>query len=161
MSSSLSLDLSAFNDVDSRLAMELAIDISEPKDILDRYGISKEDLKHKLGNPTFSKMVREFRATWKSDLSVKERIRLKSMVLVEDSLLELHRIFHDANLSAPARLDAFGKMSKVATVDAPDKEGQAVGDRVQINISIPGATAPGVYEGEVLDSGREAITDGT
>jgi hypothetical protein len=150
----LPFDLSAFNDVDSRLAMELAIDISEPKDIIARYGITATELKLKLKNPAFAKMVQEFRGTWKSDLSVKERIRLKSMVLVEDSLLELHSLFHDASLAPAARMDAFKNMAKVATVDTPDKEGASVGDRVQINISIPGAEKPISYEGDAAVVGE-------
>jgi hypothetical protein len=143
--------VSAINDVDSRLALELAIEISEIPDIMERYGLTKAQLAAKLDNPAFKAMVRDYRISWKSDLSVKERIRIKSMVLVEDSLLELYTIFHDKELSANARLDAFKSMSKVATVDAPDREGHQAGERVSININIPGVERPTVvFDGEVV-----------
>jgi hypothetical protein len=141
-------DLTAINDIDSRLAMELAFEISDLPVILSRHGLTKSELQTKLNNPAFRNMVREAKAAWNSDLSVKERIRLKSMVLVEDSLLELYGIFHNRELAPTARLEAFKNMAKVATVDAPDKDNADVGSRVQINISIPGV-APAVKEGVV------------
>lgn len=153
------------NDIDSRLAFELAIDMSEPADVLARYDISKEELKAKVSNPHFRKMVKEYKALWNSDLSVKERIRFKTMMLVEDSLIELHRIFHDPNLAVNARMDAFKSMAKVATVDAPDKEGQSAGERINISINIPGAEKPITFEGvaEAVgeNSGGKAITNGS
>lgn len=160
---SLSRGMSPMNDFDSRLAMELAIELSDLPDILARYDMTPADLRIKLQNPPFRQMVKEFKATWNSDLSVKERIRVKSMALVEDSLLELHTIFHNTEYAVGPRLEAFKNMAKVATVDTPDKEGQAAGDRVQINISIPGVEAPRVYEGSVTvgeEDGREEITYG-
>lgn len=151
----------AINDVDSRLAMELAIEISELPDILQRYGLTKEELKDKLNNSNFRQAVKTARITWKSDLSVKERIRIKSMVLVEDSLLELYSIFHDKNHNLTGRMDAFKSLSKVATVDTPDKDGTAAGERVHISINIPGVEKAITYEAEVItDHDREAISNG-
>ena len=155
-----SFELSALNDIDSRLAMELAIDISEVEVILDRYSITAADLRAKLGNPQFRAMVKDFKAVWNSDLSTKERIRVKSQVLVEDGLLDLHGIFKDDSISATARIDAFKTLSRVATTDAPDKEGAAAGERVQISINIPGVEKPVTYEAEVTPHAREEITDG-
>lgn len=158
----LGSSLSAFNDVDSRLAIELAINMSEPEDILARYGLSATELKDKLKNPHFSQMVKEFKTVWNSDLSTKERTRIKSMALVEDSLMAVHGMVHDMDIAPTARMDAFKSLAKVATLDAPDKDGQAVGERINININIPGAEKPVTYEGvaEVKENGREAITDG-
>jgi replicative superfamily II helicase len=151
---------SAINSLDSRLAMELAIEVSDMPDILKRYELTPDDLRRKLENPQFRQMIKEARVTWQSDLSVKERIRVKSMVLVEDSLLELYSIFHNQELAAPARIDAFKTLSRVATTDAPDKDSAAAGERVHISINIPGAERPVVYDAEVPDHGREAITHG-
>lgn len=156
-----SLSVSPLNDVDSRLAFELAVELSEPADILDRYELTKEQLKQKLGNPHFRQMVREYKAVWNSDLSVKERIRIKSMMMVEDSLLELYSIFQNKEFAVSARMDAFKNMAKVATVDTPDREGQAAGERINISINIPGAEKPITYEGTTVGGGdgREALPD--
>ena len=143
-------NLTAINDVDNRLALELAFEISDLPEILARHDLTPDQLKAKLANPAFRSMVHEAKVTWKSDLSVKERIRVKSMVLVEDSLLELYSLFHDKGLAPAARLDAFKQMSKVATVDTPDREQADIGSRVQINISIPGLP-PTVATGTVYE----------
>lgn len=148
----------AINDKDSRLALELAMDIADMKDILSRHDITAQELKTKLDNPAFRNMVKEFKSWWNSELTVKERIRLKSMVLVEDSLLELYAIFHNKDNTAASRLEAFKSLAKVATVDTPDKEGAAAGERVHISINIPGTEKAITYEAEVLhEDEREAI----
>ncbi len=152
---SLGTAMSAINSVDSRIAFELAADLCEPEDICERYSIEKADLAAKLQNPVFIQMFKEFKAIWKSDLSVKERIRIKSMTLVEDSLLDIHGIVTDDSRSTSARLDAFKSLAKVATVDAPDKEAADVGQRIAINISIPGAEKPVTYEGEIVNADEE------
>lgn len=123
-------------DHDSRLAVELAVQISPLPEVLKRHGLTTADLRTKLRDPAFRHMVKEAKRTWQSDLSVKERIRLKSQVLVEDSLLGLYNIFHDGGMAAPARLDAFKQMARVATVDAPDKEQGTMGERISININL-------------------------
>ena len=147
--------MSAINDKDSKLAFELAAELSTIDDILERYDITKTELKKKLKNEGFSQMYKEFKGVWKSDLSVKERIRIKSMVLVEDSLLAVHEMVHNHDNSLGARMDAFKSLAKVATVDAPDKDQAAVGERINISINIPGAEKPITYEGEVIDGGKE------
>jgi len=156
--------LAPINDHDSQLAAELAFEISPVEEIMKRHGLTKAELMLKLGNEPFRQMVREAKRIWRSDLSVKERIRLKSMVLVEDSILELYTMFHDKDMAATARLDAFKSLAKVATVDAPDKDGATVGEKVTINISIPGVEKPINISAQSFigdsDVEREAIADG-
>lgn len=147
------------NDIDSRLAFDLATQMSELPVILERYSLTAGDLQAKLANPVFQKIFRDAKALWSSDLSVKERIRLKSQALIEDSLLEMYRIFHDETVAPPARIEAFKTMAKVATVDGADQKGPEAGTRVNITFNIPNV-APmevqgNVYEGEA--DGREEI----
>lgn len=132
----MSKHLLPITDHDSRLAVELAVQISPMADILRRHDLTKEALRVKLRDPAFRHMVKEAKRVWQSDLSVKERIRLKSQVLVEDSLLGIYEMFNDQTLAAPARLDAFKQMARVATVDAPDKEQGNIGERISININL-------------------------
>lgn len=158
MSSTEVFSATAINNIDSRLAMELAIEISDLPEILQRYQLTPAQLKDKFANPQFRAMVKEARITWRSDLSIKERIRVKSMALVEDSILELYSLFHDKDIAVPARMDAFKALSRVATTDAPDKDGAVAGERVHISINIPGAEKPITYDAEVSSDGREAIS---
>lgn len=129
-------DLLPINDHDSRLAVELAVGISPVKEILKRHGLTSGQLKAKMSENGFRSMVKEARRIWSSDLSAKERIRLKSQILVEDSLLGLYQLFHDGNLSATARLDAYKAMAKTADVDTPEKVIGPTGGRVVLNLNF-------------------------
>jgi hypothetical protein len=139
--------LASINDVDSQLAVELASEISELKDILTRHGITRAQLRTKLQDPRFQHMFHEARRVWNSDLSVRDRIKIKSAVLVEDSLINLYKIFNDADAAIPARLDAFKSMAKVADVFETTKNNVPVGDRVSININLGDGRKPVVIEG--------------
>jgi len=132
----MSKTLLPITDHDSRLAVELAVQISELPDILRRHSMTRDDLRTKLRDPGFRNMVKEAKRVWQSDLSVKERIRLKSQVLVEDSLLDIYEMMRDRNNTPPARLDAFKQLTRVATVDSPDAKAANLGERVQININL-------------------------
>lgn len=142
--------LATINDVDSQLSIELASEISPLKDILTRHGITAKQLRIKLKDPHFQNMFKEAKRVWNSDLSVRDRIKIKSAVLVEDSLIKLYQIFNNEDLAAPARLEAFKSMAKVAEVYEVPKSPTAVGERVSININLgdghKGVTLEGTAE---------------
>lgn len=142
--------LSPINDIDSQLAVELATQISPVKDVLARHSLTSKQLREKLKETRFQQMILEAKRVWSSDLSVRERIRVKSAVLVEDSLLQLYGIFQDSGVAVPARLEAFKSLAKVATVYEPEKNQQAAGERVSITFNIgkdrAGVTIEGVSQ---------------
>ena len=127
---------SALSDFDGRLAVELACQISSLPDILKRYRLTRGDLKVKLKDPTFRKMVVESKRAWHSDLSVKERVRLKASVLVEDSILAVYNILHDSENPSASRLDAFKQLARVADVDAPGKSTMEAGEKFTVVINL-------------------------
>jgi len=99
-------DFNALSDTDSRLAVEVAVQIRPIAEVLVAYSLTRSDLVRKLKDPMFRDMVKQAKSIWSSDLSIKERIRLKSQVLVEDSLLEIFKIVHNVDMAVPAKLDA-------------------------------------------------------
>lgn len=147
-------------DHDSTLAIELAVGISAIPDILKRHGMTAPELKNKLRDPHFKNMVKEAKRTWLSDLTVKDRIRLKSQVLIEDNLLELHSIFNDGDNALPSRLDAFGKMAKLADVDSANSHsgGTGAGGGVHIQLNF-GSRRPLVIDAEELHTGDVELSD--
>lgn len=144
------MNLTPITDHDSRLAVELAVQISPVEEILRRHDLTADELRAKMKDPTFRNMVREARRTWNSDLSVKDRIKLKTQVLVEDSLLGLYTMFHDVNVAPPARLDAFKQMARVAAVDTPEKAGPGGGERVSISINLGADRQPLTIQASAL-----------
>jgi hypothetical protein len=132
-------------DNDARLAVELALGISPIREILRRFGMGVYDLKTRLRDPLFKGMVEDAKRTWNADLNVKERIRLKSAMLTEDSLLSVYNAVHDANNALPAKLDAFKQLARIAEVDTPDKARAGDGSKFTVHINL--GDTPVIIEG--------------
>lgn len=146
-------DFNAVSDKDSRLAVELAVKIRPVAEILQHYSISRREMADKLRDPMFRDMVKQARSVWNSDLSIKERIRLKSQVLVEDSLLEVFSVIHNPDNAIPAKLDAFKQLARVAEVDSPERGKGDTGSRFTVSINLGDTIKPVVIEGSQGDSG--------
>lgn len=145
-------EFNAITDTDSRLAIELAVQIRPVAELLVHYNLSRAELVTKLKDHMFRDMVKQAKTLWHSDLSIKERIRLKSQVLVEDSLLSIFQIIHDANNAIPAKLDAFKQLSRVAEVESPERSRGDTGSRFTVQINL-GDSAPPV----IIDAQSEEI----
>lgn len=141
-------DFNALSDSDSRLAVEIAVQLRPVPEILKQYNLSRKDLVRKLKDPMFRDMVRQAKSLWNSDLSVKERIRLKSQILVEDSILEIFSMVHNRDNAIPARLDAFKQLARVAEVDSPDRSNADTGSRFTVSINLGETMSPVIIEGE-------------
>lgn len=124
----------------AQLALELATHLYEPVDVFRNHGLSKEDAKALLEDPQFRSMVREYRKLWNSPMNATERVRLKSAVMVEDGLLELHRIFHDQTLVPAVRLDAFKQAVGLSDL-SPKQNAVSTGERFSLTINMPSASA--------------------
>jgi hypothetical protein len=118
---------SLFDASDSQLAMELAARLSPVKEVLARYGLSNEQFKEKSASPTFRKMYQQSKAFWQSDANTKQRILVKSQMLLEDSLLILYQMIHDPDSSNSVKLDAAGQLATLADAK-PRREADGSGD---------------------------------
>lgn len=141
-------EFNALSDTDSRLAVEVAVQIRPIAEVLVAYSLTRASLVRKLKDPMFRDMVKQAKSIWSSDLSIKERIRLKSQVLVEDSLLEIFSIVHAADMAVPAKLDAFKQLARVAEVDSPERGKGDSGSRFTVSINLGDTIKPIVIEGE-------------
>lgn len=144
-------EFNALTDTDSRLAVEVAVQIRPIVEILLAYSLTRSDMVRKLRDPMFRDMVKQAKSIWSSDLSIKERIRLKSQVLVEDSLLEVFGIIHNRENAIPAKLDAFKQLARVAEVDTPERGKGDSGSRFTVSINLGNTIAPVIIEGETSD----------
>jgi hypothetical protein len=139
-------EFNALSDSDSRLAVELAVQIRSVNEVLVAYSTTRSELVAKLKDPMFRDLVKHAKRLWSSDLSIKERIRLKAQVCVEDSLLEIFSIVHNPDNAIPAKLDAFKQLSRVAEVDAPERGKGETGTRFTVEINLGGTVSPVIIE---------------
>lgn len=144
-------DFNALSDSDSRLAVEVAVQIRPIAEVLNAYSLTRADLVRKLRDPMFRDMVKQAKSIWSSDLSIKERIRLKSQVLVEDSLLAIFSIVHNHDNAIPAKLDAFKQLARVAEVDSPERSKGGDGSRFTVSINLGDTIKPVIIEGSAQD----------
>lgn len=138
------------------LAAELATRLYPIADTLVRFGLDKAQLQHLMQDPQFRHQVKEYKREWESPLSAKERVRIKASIMVEDSLLELHRIFHDVAMNPQARLDAFKQAVNLADMQ-PKANAQPEQTKFTLNIQLADAPAEKV----VVDAHPEQLPGAT
>lgn len=105
-----------------RLAGEMASGLLPVSEILTRFELTSAQLKVIAKDERFRKMFWEAKAIWNGTENVQERIRQKSALLLEDSLMPLYKIIHDLNLAPAARIDAFARLQSIANMQ-PSREG--------------------------------------
>lgn len=105
-----------------KLAGEMASGLLSTPEILTRFDLSVAQLKLIAKDERFKKMFWEAKAIWNGSENVQERIRQKSALLLEDSLMPLYKVIHDLNVAPGARIDAFARLQSIANMQ-PSKEG--------------------------------------
>ena len=134
---------------DARLAAELVANLRPRKDIAAAYGYTEKQLvKRCKSDKGFLQILTETREIWESDDHVKERVRKKAAMLVEDGLLDIYSIMTDAAVTANVRVSSFESLAKVADVAAPTKDGG--GGAFKVVINLPNKEEP-VTIGAVID----------
>lgn len=161
----MAVPLSLFDASDSQLAMELAAKLSPTAEIIARYHISKAEFRLKIKSPTFRKMYQQAKSFWSSDANANQRIRVKSQMLLEDSLLVLYQMVHDPETSPSIKLDATNQLAVLSDAK-PRREADTRGDTgggFTLTLNLGGKAleinAPALkdVDGEVVEA---AVTDG-
>lgn len=131
----------ALNGSDSRLIWEIVANISPLPDILHRHGLTAQDLKAKLKSAPFIAAYKEVKAAWHSDLNVQQRIKLKSGLLLEDSLQDLMLIIKDPMMSAANKMEATKQLGQLSQTTNPKPGAGDGGSKFTVKINIGGGDA--------------------
>ena len=126
--------------ITNALAMELAAQLTDLPDILERYSLSKAQLKRILKDAEFRVMYAQAKARWGSNANATERVISKSTLLVEDSLLEIYGILHDEKSGPAAKISAFNALVELSDA-APRKQAAKApeaGEKFSITINLSG-----------------------
>lgn len=117
----------ALSATDGRLIWELVAKISTPKDIIDRYGLTATDLQNKFADKMFAAAFREAKGLWNSDLNVQQRIKFKSGLLLEDSLVDLMMIIKDPAQLTSSKLEATKQLGQLSQTINPKPAAESGG----------------------------------
>lgn len=127
-----------YSEVSATLADDLATQLIPIPAILEKYELTKDQLKQIVATPQFKILFDEAKLRWNSDTNTEERIRSKSSMMVEDSLLEVFHILHDAETTNATKLESFKQLTSVADLGPKrGKEGGSIGQRTTITINVP------------------------
>lgn len=143
----------ALSDTDGRLIWELVAKISPAKDILDRYGMTAADMQAKFKDAMFAAAFREAKAAWNSDMNVQQRIKFKSGLLLEDSLVDLMLIIKDPKQLTTAKLEATKQLGQLSQTINPKTQADGgggsqfkltinMGDNSPKSVTIDGHSLP-------------------
>lgn len=134
------------------LAFELAAGLNATPEILSRFGLAKDQLKHLIRHDTqFRHQIREYRREWHAPKNAKERIRFKAQLAAEDGLLDLYAIFKDQDAGVTARIEAYKQIVSLADV-APKKDAPDIGSKFSITINLGESPQEAVTITQVADA---------
>lgn len=139
----------AINGTDAQLIWELVAKISDPADVLRRYGLTAGDLRKKMKDQMFRAAFREARVVWNSDLNVEERIKIKSRMMIEDGLLDVFGILKSTDMIPAMRLEAFEKLMKSGDL-GPRKDKDAGTKPFSIVMNFQNTSKKVVIDGHTL-----------
>lgn len=119
----------------SHFAFELAVDLHEQDEVLQRHGLSKKHLRALMKSNEFISQFEEYKREWQNPKNVQERIQMKAALAVEDGMLELYHMFQDRDKAPAARLDAFKQFITLSgTTPKRDEGGGGSGFAITINV---------------------------
>ena len=118
-----------------KLARELAMDIRPVEDILVTHEVTLEQWELISNHPVFKVYLRGAVEEWHSATNTPERVKLKSLSFVEESLPEFFARAHDAREPLAAKTEILKTIAKFAGVGG-SVDGVIAGERMIVNINL-------------------------
>jgi hypothetical protein len=113
-----SLDAAPGEDASARLAFELASNLKSRKAIAEDFGMTEQELRVRLDrDQQLRQQYKQMRAFWTSPTNLVDRVRVKSGIMVEDSLPMLWNLMRDPKTPVDTRLKVHQHMAKLADLE--------------------------------------------
>jgi len=118
------------------LAREIAMDIRPLEDILNQLGIGPARYDEIRTSPTFQRYLRSAVEEWNSAINTAERVKIKSMVMVEAALPEFYARLHDQRESLAAKTELLKAVSRLGNLGNAAPGGGGTGEKLVVNINL-------------------------
>jgi hypothetical protein len=138
--------------VTTALAMELASQLSDPREVFSKHGFTKDEALVLLKDEVFGELVKEAQREWRSNTNVGDRIRMKSRMALEELLLPTFKMAQDPRVPPPSRTDAVKLFERLSGVAKVSEDAGGSGPKFILNISVGQESGPKEIIGEVIDS---------
>lgn len=145
----------------NRLVEELAAGLRPPVDIWNENGIKDRATAAKLlGLPVVQQMLQEARARWHERGNLRERIKAKTLVGIEQNLADMFDDAMNPNTSLQHRVAMLKFLGSLAGIEA-EAAGAVAAAGVSISIDLSGTGGSGPGGGEGAGDGIIVIEGGT
>lgn len=118
-----------------KLAREISMDIRSVEDILISHEISSAQWDIIATHPSFVRYLRSCIEEWGSAVNTSERVRLKSLAFVEESLPEFYARAHDPKEGLAAKTEVLKAVARFAGVGIAAVSGVS-GERMSVVINL-------------------------
>jgi hypothetical protein len=118
------------------LAREIAMDIQPLETILKRHGISADEWPRVQASPRFQNYLTDALLTWTSALNAPERIKVKSLTVIEDWLLTAYRELQENDGSLRDKTELAKLIARLAGVGEKAASDLPVGEKISITINM-------------------------
>lgn len=125
------------------LARELAMDIHPVEEILERQDIKREDFEVILKNSRFQRLLEDATIAWDGTQNTGERIKVKSLTLLEDWLTSVYEMLHQDKYSLRDKVELARLIGRFAGMGEKGPLEVGSGERINIVINM-GADVPPV-----------------
>lgn len=141
----------AMSGSDQRLIWELVANITPAKDVLARHGLTPADLAAKRNDKLWAGAYREAKAFWDSNANVRERIKQKAGMLLEDSLEDLFLIVKDPQMAASLKMEATKQLATLAGAAQHKPSDVGGGSQFKLVINVGDGTKKVTIDGHALE----------
>jgi hypothetical protein len=127
----------SFNDIAMlRLAREIAMDVHPIEEILTTHGIDQPYWEALNSSPIFQSVLKSAVEEWQSATNTSERVKLKSMVFVEEALPEFYARAHDPKEPLAAKTEVLTTIARLAGMGVNGVDNATAGERMTVTINL-------------------------
>jgi hypothetical protein len=118
------------------LAREIAMNIHPVEDIIERHGIKREDFETILRNERFARLLEDAATSWEGALNTGERIKVKSLSMLEDWLASAYAMLHEPKHPLRDKVELAKLVGRFAGMGEKSTLDTNTADRVNITINL-------------------------
>lgn len=118
------------------LAVEIAREINETEDILERYSLSKDEFEAIAQTRTFKTMFEQASKEWGAAANTAERVKIKSAALIESALPFMFAELKETTHPLSSRADLFGRIARIGALGNAPVANSGSGEVFKIEINL-------------------------
>lgn len=137
-------------DISGSLVTELAMRIESPSEVFARHGYSEEQAAELLASSYFQAALKSAHEEWRSASNTEERVRLKSLIALEEMLPHQYAMGIDPDVSPAVRNETAKFFRQTAGMDKRDAD-VGSGNLFSLTMNFGGKEEKVVISQDVID----------